>query len=131
MATLTPGEIEVMQILWEHGELNPTEIQEEFPRSIKNAALRFQLRVLLGKKHVTRRKVGRSYYYRATEARRGALRKMSRKMADFFTQGSVAGLIAELMQSEKLTADEIAELQRIAATKSSKQNTGRKGGDQS
>ena len=40
MAHFTAGEMEVMRILWEHGELKPAEIQTHFPRPIKNAALR-------------------------------------------------------------------------------------------
>jgi hypothetical protein len=47
MSKLTAGELEVIKVLWEHGELSPPQLQERFPRPIKNAALRFQLRVLL------------------------------------------------------------------------------------
>ena len=53
MARFTEGELEVMQVLWEHGELKPGEIQERFPRGIRNAALRSVLLVLLEKGHVT------------------------------------------------------------------------------
>jgi len=35
MARFTAGEMEVMRILWEHGELKPSEIQRRFPRPIK------------------------------------------------------------------------------------------------
>ena len=45
----TQCELEVMQILWGHGELKPVEIQERYSRPIKNAAVRFQLKVLLEK----------------------------------------------------------------------------------
>src|SRR5687767_1723761 len=99
---LTTGEIEVMKVLWEHGELNPAQIQENFQRPIKNAALRFQLRVLLEKKHVGRRKEGRAYVYRALTPSEGTFRKMARRLADVFFAGSTAGLIAELIKSEKM-----------------------------
>ena len=49
MARFTEGELEVMQVLWEHGALKPGEIQERFPRGIRNAALRSVLLVLLEK----------------------------------------------------------------------------------
>ena len=40
MKPFTSGELEVMQVLWQHGSLKPAEIQARFPRPIQNAALR-------------------------------------------------------------------------------------------
>ena len=40
MARFTPGELKVMRLLWEHGELKPGELQQRFPELIKNPALR-------------------------------------------------------------------------------------------
>jgi len=117
--SLTRGEMEVMNVLWEHGEMKPAEIEEIFPREIKNAALRFQLRTLLEKGHVARRKVGKAYYYKAKTRRQGAFRSMTRRMANAFCQGSAAGLIAELLKTEDLSEEEIKELQRIAKRKKS------------
>jgi predicted transcriptional regulator len=114
MSTLTPGELEVMRILWEHGVLKPAEIQEKFPHPIQNAALRFQLKILLEKGHVTRRKDGKAYAYQAVTPREGALAKMTRRMADMFCRGSAVGLIAEMIKSEKLTPDQVRELQQYA-----------------
>ncbi len=34
---LTAGELKVMQLLWQHGEMKPSEIQEKFPEDIKNS----------------------------------------------------------------------------------------------
>ena len=117
MASLTAGELEVMQVLWAHGELKPSEIQDKYPRPIRNAALRFQLKILLGKAHVDRRKVGKAYYYKAATGRRGAFKTMAGRMADVFCQGSRVGLIAELIEAEDLTREEIEELRRFAETR--------------
>ena len=35
MSRFTKGELEVMRILWKHGELKPAEIQERFPWKIE------------------------------------------------------------------------------------------------
>lgn len=126
MANLTPAETEVMQILWEHGELKPAEIEEKYHQPIKNAALRFQLRVLLEKGHVSRRKVGKAFYYRAVTPREGAFQKMARRMAEIFCRGSAVGLVAELIKSEKFTPEEIRELQALAAAKSAEAVQGQK-----
>lgn len=131
MTSFTTSESEVMRILWEHGELKPSQIQEKYGRPIKNAALRFQLRVLLEKGHVTRRRVGRAYYYKAVTARQGAFKKMARRMANIYSRGSVAGLIAELVKTEKLSQDEVRQLQQLAQAKHIPKTTRKKGGKKS
>jgi predicted transcriptional regulator len=131
MSSFTTGELEVMKILWEHGELKPSEIQNRHPRPIKNAALRFQLKILLEKGHVARRRIGKAYYYKPLTARQGAFKRMARRMAQLYCQGSAAGLIAELIKTEKLTPDEIQQLQQLAEAKSSERTLKRKGGKKS
>lgn len=117
MSSLTKGESEIMRILWDYGEQKPSEIQDKYPRRIKNAALRFQLRVLLEKGHVSRQRVGKAYYYKAETARTGAFKKMAQRMADLYCRGSAAGLIAELIRTEKLTKEEVHELKKLADAK--------------
>ena len=117
MTSFTAGESEVMRILWDYGEQNPSEIQERYPRPIKNAALRFQLKILLEKGHIARCKRGRAYYYRAVTPRKGAFKKMVQRMAEIYCQGSTAGLIAELIKTEKLSDEEIQTLKQLAENK--------------
>jgi BlaI family penicillinase repressor len=127
MARLTKGEMEVMQVLWEHGSLKPTEIQERFPRPISNMALRSSLRVLMEKGHVKRRKEGRAYYYQARTARQQAMKETMRRMADVFAGGSPFALIAQIVKSEKLSEEHIQELQKIASETSEKTSRGNGG----
>ena len=126
MTSFTKGESEIMRILWDYGEQKPSEIQDKYPRKIKNAALRFQLRVLLEKGHVSRHKVGKAYYYKAQTPRTGAFKKMAQRMADIYCRGSSAGLIAELIKTEKLSEEEIQELKKLADAKYA-DNTNKKG----
>ncbi len=65
MPPFTPGELTVMRLLWELGEMKPADIQRRFPEPIKNPALRSHLTILLGKGHVSRRKVGKAFFYKA------------------------------------------------------------------
>ncbi len=114
MAVFTSGELEVMQVLWEHGKLKPAEIQEKFPRPIKNAALRSQLLVLLEKGHVRREKIGKAYYYTAKTPQHRTLKQMVREMANVFFDGSRTALIAQLIKMENLSEEDIRELQKVA-----------------
>ena len=115
MPQFTSGELEVMRILWEHGELKPAEIQTRFPREIKNPALRSFLTILFAKGHVTRRQVGKAYYYKARTRRNSAFRSMLRELTDHFCDGSTKALLFNLVKSEKLSDDDIAELKRLVA----------------
>ena len=131
MSSFTSTELEVMKILWEHGQLKPSQIQDRYSRPIKNAALRFQLKVLLEKGHVTRQKIGKAYYYKTLTPRTGSLKKMVRRMAEVYSKGSTAGFIAELIKNEKLSTEELLELKELAGVISLGKTSNKKGGKKS
>ena len=114
MPRFTPGELNVMRILWEHGELKPADIQRLYPQSIKNPALRSYLTILLEKGHVIRRKVGKAYFYKAATRRQRAFRETLREMVDAYCDGSMQALLMNLLRSEKLSDDELLKLKRLA-----------------
>jgi predicted transcriptional regulator len=115
MQDLNQNELETMRVLWEHGRMKPAEIQEDFSWPIENATLRSVLAGLMEKGHVTRRKNGKAYYYRAASNRGKGLSRMANRMAQVFAGGSTAELIAQLIRIEKLSPEDIEELRRIAA----------------
>ncbi|MCE5229070.1 BlaI/MecI/CopY family transcriptional regulator [bacterium] len=114
MSKFTDGELDVMRILWEHGELKPADIIARFPRPIKNPAMRSFLSVLLRKGHVTRSKVGKAYFYKAVTQEDPAFSSMLRKMVDVFFSGSTEALLLRLIKSEKLTGEQLLELKKLA-----------------
>jgi BlaI family transcriptional regulator, penicillinase repressor len=117
MADLNKNELEAMRILWSGPELKPAEIQDRFTWSIENATLRSVLAQLVEKRLVSRRRRGKAFFYRARAARETLLSTMTRRMAQVFTGGSTADLIAQLIKIEKLSPEEIAELRSAAAEK--------------
>jgi predicted transcriptional regulator len=114
MPRFTPGELKVMRLLWEHGELKPAELQDRFPEPIKNPALRSYLTTLVAKGHVVRRRVGKAYYYRAVTRSRSAFRTMLAEMVETYCGGSVSSLVMNLIKSEKLSEADLLELKRLA-----------------
>ena len=114
MERFTPGEMEVMQVLWEHGELKPAEIQSKFARPIKNPALRSYLSILLEKGHVTRRLRGKAFYYKHKTKRRSAFRSLVCELVNNFCGGSTEALIFNLIKSENLSEEELLDLKRLA-----------------
>jgi BlaI family penicillinase repressor len=114
MPRFTPGELKVMRLIWEHGELKPSELQERFPEPIKNPALRSYLTILVEKGHLTRRRVGKAYYYKAATRPRSAFRTMLGELVDAYCGGSVSALVMNLIKSEKLSEADLLELKRLA-----------------
>jgi BlaI family penicillinase repressor len=118
MDNLNRNELEVLRVLWDEQELKPAEIEKRFGWAIDNGTLRSVLKVLMEKGHLTRKKSGKVFLYRAKRSRKGVLSKVAKSMADAFSGGSTVGLIAQLIESEKLSAEELHELRRIADGKS-------------
>jgi BlaI family penicillinase repressor len=114
MPRFTPGELKVMRLLWEHGDLKPAELQKHFPEPIKNPALRSYLTTLLEKGHVTRRLVGKAYYYKASTRPRSAFRTMLGELVDAYCGGSVQALVMNIIKTERLSEDELLALKRLA-----------------
>src|SRR5262245_1939606 len=114
MSKFTPGELNVMQLLWEHGELKPSQLQRLYPEPIKNPALRAYLTILLNKGHVSRRKVGKAYVYKAATARQSVFRTKLRELVDVFCSGSTQSLLLNLIRSEDLSEAELLQLKRLA-----------------
>ena len=114
MARFTAGEMEVMRILWEHGELKPAEIQKHFLRPIKNAALRSYLTILVEKGHLARRCKGKAFYYRPKTKRESTFRSMLSELVNTFCGGSSEALLCHLLAKEELSQAELLELQRMA-----------------
>ena len=114
MPRFTKGELEVMRILWQHGELKPAEIEGWFPWKITNSSLRSYLAILLEKGHLSRRKVGKAFFYRAKTQRESAMRSMLGDLTRICCDGSVEALLCSLIRSEKLSAEDLLELKRLS-----------------
>lgn len=119
MSTFTPGELNIMRLLWEHGELKPSDLQRLYPEQIKNPALRSYLTILLKKGHVVRRKVGKAFVYRATTRQQLAYRSKLRELVDAFCNGSTQSLLMNLIRSESLSEAELVKLKQLADEKPS------------
>ena len=114
MSKFTPGELRVMRLLWEHGEMKPAEVQERHPEPIKNPALRAVLATLLAKGHVRRRRVGKAYFYEPTTRPRSAFRTMLGELVDAYCGGSVQTLVMNIIRAEKLSDADLRALKKLA-----------------
>lgn len=114
MPRFTPGELQVMQLLWKHGEMKPSQMHKLYPEPIKDPALRSYLTILMEKGHVSRRKEGKAYFYKAITRQQSAFRSTLRELLDAYCAGSTQTLLLNLIRTEKLSEEELVKLKRLA-----------------
>lgn len=117
MDKFSESELQIMKLLWLHGEMKPAELQELHSSPIKNSALRFTLSVLMEKGHIKRRQIGKAFHYRAITKRSVTFRKSLKEMIDVFFEGSTDSLLMTLIKSEKLSEDDLLTLKQMAENK--------------
>ena len=125
MPRFTAGELEVMRILWERGEMKPSEIQAVFSRPIKNAALRSYLTILHQKGHLNRRRKGNAFFYRPKTKREFTFRSLLGDLVNTFCGGSTEALLCHLIETEKISEKELLALRHAARKKSTSKSEGR------
>ncbi len=110
-------ELEILSVLWTKNPRKPSEIQEALEHDIENATLRSVLRVLVDRGYLERELVGKAYYYRPAKKASVVRRSLTDRLASVFAGGSRFGLIAQLLQEEKLTPAQIRELEQLAKSR--------------
>lgn len=111
MKKLTEREEELMTILWDNGPLFVREIIDRMPEPKPhfNTVSTF-VRLLESKGFVTHSKFGGSYRYEAALSRDDFSRSTLRDVVDRYFGSSIKASVSALVDTEKLSDDEIREL---------------------
>ena len=109
--TLTKGELQVMNILWERRHATVAEAVEAFtePRPAYNTVLTF-FRILEEKGFVGHRKESRLYVYHPVVQKGEYTRMYMKEVRDSLFDGSAKSLISFFAEKENLSAGEVQEL---------------------
>jgi BlaI family transcriptional regulator, penicillinase repressor len=110
----TPLETQIMHALWERGPISIREIQESFPERERPAYTTIQTTVyrLEGKKAVRRvRKISNAHIFEAIVTRDAAARGFVDDLLRLFG-GRSQPVMAHLIESGKLTAEDIKQAQK-------------------
>jgi len=111
---LTRLEHRIMDALWDRGASSVREIQEAFPEKDRPAYTTVQTMVyrLEAKKAVKRvKKIGNAHVFEAAISRRAAQRRLIDELLGFFG-GRIQPVVAHLIESGKLTLDDVDEARR-------------------
>ena len=120
MSDLGELELEVMQIVWDKVETTAEQVREELIRDAKESTVRTVLRRLEEKKCVTHSVNGRTFVFRAAEARQDVAARAVKRIVEWFCKGSVEEVLvgmADARMLEPRTLELLAE--RINAAKAS------------
>lgn len=108
-------ELQIMEVLWTHGEASIREIQETFPEKGRPAYTTIQTTVyrLEAKRAVRRvKKVGNFHIFEPAVSRNAAQRKLIDDLLALFG-GSSRPVMAHLIQSGKLTMEDVREAEKL------------------
>ena len=122
---LTRLELRIMDALWSLGTASIREIQESFPLDERPAYTTVQTIMgrLEAKKAVRRlKKVGNAYVFDAVISRGAAQRRLIDELLAFFG-GSTKPVMAHLIESGKLTIDDLREAEKTFRRLSKKDKT--------
>ena len=109
---LSPGEMEIMGMLWEHGPLTLSAAHEQVGRPIGYTTIQTRLNRLVKKGFVTRSDE-RPTHYAAAISQQDVSANHLELLVDRVTHGNIVPLVAHLVVDRSLSKEEIGELKRI------------------
>ena len=106
------GELEhaVMQLVWTEGPINAEDVRERLPRRLKESTVRTVLRRLEGKGYVSHVIDGRTYVYRAVEAREKVAARAVKRIVDWFCNGSVEEVLVGMVDAKMVDRKQLQAL---------------------
>ena len=119
---LTKLELQIMDALWTRGASSVREIQEAFPDKDRPAYTTVQTMVyrLEAKKAVRRvKKIGNAHIFEAVVSRTAAQRRLIDELLSFFG-GRSQPVMAHLIESGKLTLDDVQQAEQLLRTMAKK-----------
>jgi BlaI family penicillinase repressor len=115
-ASLTPLELEIMNVLWATGPAAVQTVQTGLKgRDLAYTTVQTMLNVLHRKGRVKRQLKDRAYLYRPVLSRQKAVSQAIGDMLDRFFGGSADSLVLSLVETRHLTPENLARIQELVA----------------
>src|SRR6516164_2441269 len=112
--SLTPLELEIMNVLWETGPAAVQTVQAKLKgRELAYTTVQTMLNVLHRKGRVKRQLKDRAYLYRPVLSRQKAVTQAVGDMLDRFFGGSADSLVLSLVETRHLTPEKLARIQKM------------------
>jgi predicted transcriptional regulator len=115
-------ELDIMGVLWDLGSGTVAEVQRKLPVDLAYTTVLTILRNLEAKELVSHTAEGKAHRYVPRVARTAARRSALTRILDKLFHGSPEQLVAQLVEDEKLSAQDLRRLRALLST------SGKKGG---
>ena len=111
----TPGELEVLKILWQQGPSTVREVMEVLNQRRRRAytSVMSLLNVMTDKGLLTRRPKGRAFVYHAHVARQNTLGRMVEDLLGRAFEGSTSALVAQLLDQSSPSRKELEAIRKM------------------
>tara|TARA_R110002095_G_scaffold210722_1_gene198197 strand:+ start:2657 stop:3040 length:384 start_codon:yes stop_codon:yes gene_type:complete len=110
---LSAAEQEVMEVVWDCGEVTAREAREALSRDVARNTVRTLLERMEEKGWVTHREVGRAFVYRAARPREESIGRKVRELVDTVCGGSTETLVAALLDYRGLRPGELERIRKM------------------
>ena len=114
-------ELDVMGVLWDLGSGTVSEFRERLPAELAYTTVLTILRNLEANELVTHTAEGKAHRYVPKVARRAARRNAVSRIVDKLFHGSPEQLIAQLVEDEDLSADDLKRLRALLSAQAKKE----------
>lgn len=114
--TLTEHELEIMHVVWEHGEVTVQDVRQRLRADgqfLAPSSIRTMLGILQERNYVTRRQKGRGFLYRATVPQNKAKGRIAKDMVERAFRGSALDLVATLIDGKMVSKGDIDKVKRL------------------
>jgi len=110
---LSTAEREVMELVWDRGEITAREARDALPREVARNTVRTLLERMEEKGWVTHRVVGRAYVYRAARPRAESIGRKVKEVVDTVCGGSPETLLSALLDYRGLRPGELDRIRKM------------------
>jgi len=111
--TLTPLELEIMNVLWETGAANVQRVQRQLDRDLAYTTVQTMLNILHRKRKVKRSLKDRAYFYRPAVSRTQIATQTVGDLIERLFGGSAESLVMSLVETKQLTPEKLARLKEM------------------
>lgn len=110
---LSAAEREIMEVVWERGEVTARQAREAFSRDVARNTVRTLLERMESKGWVTHREEGRTFVYSAARPREESIGRKVREIVDTLCGGSPETLVAALLDFRGLRPGELERIRKM------------------
>ena len=114
-ARLTPAQLRVMNLLWEHGELGVAQVWKllDGEKRVARNTVQTTLARLADHGWLVVRREGNADLFRAARPRNAVVRGIIGQVVDTVFAGSTSGLIATLLENRRISAEEAERIRQL------------------